>query len=105
MRTRKFDDLTKELVADPRRAREIAAMQAAMEDALALAEIRERRGLRQTDVAEVLGASQARVSQLENQRDLYLSTLKFYVEALGGELEIAAVFGDERIPISVDRAK
>jgi hypothetical protein len=41
------------------------------------------------------------VSQLENQSDLYLSTLKRYIEALGGELEVAAVFDGERIEIGV----
>jgi hypothetical protein len=34
--------------------------------------------------------------------ELYLSTLRSYIEALGGYLEIAAVFGDDRIPIAVD---
>ena len=33
--------------------------------------------------------------------DIYLSTLRSYVEALGGHLEIAAVFGDERLPVKV----
>ena len=56
-------------------------MEAAIEHALLLAEIREHRSLSQTDLAEVLGTSQARVSQLENQSDLYLSTLKRYIEA------------------------
>jgi hypothetical protein len=41
------------------------------------------------------------VSQLENQSDLYLSTLKRYIEAVGGELEVAAVFDGERIEIGV----
>jgi hypothetical protein len=41
------------------------------------------------------------VSQLENQSDLYLSTLKRYVETLGGEFEVAAVFDGERIEIGV----
>ena len=41
------------------------------------------------------------MSQLENQSDLYLSTLKRYIEALGGELEVVAVFDGERIEIGV----
>jgi transcriptional regulator with XRE-family HTH domain len=73
----------------------------AIEHALLLDEIREHRSLSQNDVAGVLGASQARVSQLENQSDLYLSTLKRYIEALGGELEVAAVFDGERIEIGI----
>jgi predicted XRE-type DNA-binding protein len=100
-KTRKFAELSSKVVADPERARRVAAMEAAIEHALLLGEIRERRSLSQNDVAEVLGASQARVSQLESQSDLYLSTLKRYIEALGGELEVAAVFDGERIEIGV----
>jgi hypothetical protein len=43
------------------------------------------RSLSRSDLADVLGTSQARVSQLETQSDLYLSTLECYIEALGGE--------------------
>jgi DNA-binding XRE family transcriptional regulator len=72
-----------------------------MEDALALAEIRERRELTQNDVARVLESSQANVSRIERQRDLYLSTCAQYVEALGGTLKISAVFDDEEVEIGV----
>ena len=100
-KTRKFSELSRKVVADPERAQRVAAMEAAIEHALLLGEIRERRSLSQSDLAEVLGTSQARVSQLESQSDLYLSTLKRYIEALGGELEVAAVFDGERIDIGV----
>jgi transcriptional regulator with XRE-family HTH domain len=72
-----------------------------VDDALALAEIRERRELTQNDVARVLESSQANVSRIERQRDLYLSTLAQYVEALGGTLKISAVFDDEEVEIGV----
>jgi len=100
-KTRKSAELRRKVVADPERAQRVAAMEAAIEQALLLGEIRERRSLGQTGLAEALGTSQARVSQLENQSDLYLSTLKRYVEALGGELEVGAVFDGERIEIGV----
>jgi DNA-binding XRE family transcriptional regulator len=100
-KTRKFSELSTKVMADPERAQRVAAIEAAIEQALLLGEIRERRSLSQADLAEVLGTSQARVSQVENQSDLYLSTLKRYIEALGGELEIAAVFDGERIEISL----
>ena len=100
-KTRKFNELTAKVLADPERAQRVAAMQTAIEHALLLGEIREQRQLSQTDLADVLGTSQARVSQLENQTDLYLSTLKRYVEALGGELEVSAVFDGERFEIGV----
>jgi hypothetical protein len=37
---------------------------------------------------------------LEGRSDVYLSTLRSYVQALGGRLEIAAVFDDERYPVA-----
>lgn len=100
-KTRKFAELSRSVVANPERAMRVAAMETAIEHALVLGEIRERRNLSQADLANVLGTSQARVSQLENQTDLYLSTLKRYVVALGGELEVTAVFDGERIEIGV----
>lgn len=41
------------------------------------------------------------MSELERRRELYLSTLREYVEALGGRLELAAVFPDERVRVVV----
>ena len=79
---------------------ESVALRDAIGDALALAEIRERRGLTQVDVARVLQTSQASVSKLERREDLYLSTLRGFVEALGGRLELSAVFADGRIEIA-----
>ena len=75
---------------------EAQAYRSAIGDALALAEIRARRGLTQVDLARVLQTSQASVSKIERRDDLYLSTLRGFVEALGGRLELAAVFPEGR---------
>ena len=72
-----------------------------MEDAVALAAIRERRELTQTDVAQILAVSQANVSRIERQGDLYLSTLASYIEALGGSLRLSAVFEDGEVEIGL----
>lgn len=66
-----------------------------------LAEIRETYGLNQTDVAQRLGVSQSRVSRLErgDMDHTELATIRAYIGALGGELEIVAKFGDERITV------
>lgn len=79
------------------RARMLAEMRAHK-----LAEIRNACGLRQADIAERLQISQSRVSRIErgDLEQSQISTLKAYAEALGGELEIAVHFGDERITIS-----
>ena len=79
---------------------ESTAFRDAIGDALALAQIRSRRGLTQVDVARVMQTSQASVSKIERREDLYLSTLRGFVEALGGRLELAAVFPEGRIAIS-----
>lgn len=59
-----------------------------------LAGLRQARSLTQMQLAKALGVSQAQVSRIENQADLYLSTLASYVAAMGGELELRAIFGD-----------
>lgn len=100
-KTRKFDDLRQAVIADPARAERVAEMQAAVEDALALAEIRKSRELTQGDIAQALQMTQANVSRVERQGDLYLSTLQRYVNALGGRLEVAAVFDDDRVEIAL----
>ncbi len=59
-----------------------------------LAQLRNAHRLTQAQLASVLGVSQAQVSRVENQADLYLSTLRSYVQAMGGELEVRAFFPD-----------
>lgn len=60
--------------------------------ALALADIRKSRQYAQKAVAERLGVNQAEVSKLERRADMYVSTLRNFIEALGGVLEIYAFF-------------
>jgi len=63
-----------------------------------LAEIRRHRRVTQQDLAESLGVSQSRVSQIERQGmdDTVLSTLAAYVEALGASILVVADFGEEQ---------
>jgi transcriptional regulator with XRE-family HTH domain len=61
-----------------------------------LAGLRQARSLTQIQLAKALGVSQAQVSRIENQADLYLSTLASYVAAMGGELELRVIFGDRQ---------
>lgn len=62
--------------------------------AVSLAALRRRRRRSQADVARVLGISQSDVSKIERRRDLRLSTLRRYVGALGGELQLGVRFPD-----------
>lgn len=67
---------------------------------LRLADLRKHRHASQADVAARLEVSQSNISQLERGGDAKLSTLESYVAALGGKLEVRAVFDDEVVPIS-----
>ena len=87
-------DLKKAINDDPARRARVDAMKQAMRAGMALGKLREGRGLVQGSVAEMLGVSQANVSRIEHERDPYLSTLSRYVEALGGRLDLLAVFPD-----------
>ena len=61
--------------------------------------LRRRRGVSQTDLAKALEVSQPNVSRIEQEEDLYLSTLTRYVAALGGQLELRAVFPEETVTL------
>jgi len=53
-----------------------------------LRELRQIAGKAQEDVASTLNIKQPSVSKIEKQADMYLSTLRSYVEAIGGQLEL-----------------
>ena len=92
-----FKKLHDEVMADPVRRARVEEIERATEVVLRLAKLRESRCATQQQVANELEVSQANISRIEHESDLYLSTLRNYVEALGGHLEIAAIFDDERI--------
>src|SRR5205823_7652825 len=85
--------------ADPKRRARVEEYKRAMRDALKLAAVREARGLTQQELAGALNTSQANVSRVEREPSPYLSTLESYVAALGGRVEITAVFPDARISL------
>lgn len=94
---RNFEELRRKMSPEARKqSEEIAARLRAQ---MALADLRRARRLTQETIAEMLGNRQAAVSKIERRADMYVSTLRRYVEALGGELEIIARFpeGDVRI--------
>lgn len=66
---------------------------------MALDELRTAREMTQEHLAATLGVKQAAISRMERRTDVYVTTLAKYIEALGGKLEIRAVFaeGDVRI--------
>ncbi len=60
--------------------------------ALALAELREAQDLTQVQLAKQLGIDQGAVSKIERRTDMYLSTLRNVIQAMGGKLELTAHF-------------
>jgi transcriptional regulator with XRE-family HTH domain len=65
-----------------------------------LEELRKARQMTQAKLAQGLGVNQGEVSKIEHRTDLYLSTLSEYVEAMGGRLEMRAVFPDREVRIT-----
>lgn len=61
---------------------------------MALEELRCAKQLTQADMAEMLDVPQSSVSRIERRADMYLSTLRNYLYAMGGVLQIQAVFPD-----------
>jgi DNA-binding XRE family transcriptional regulator len=99
MRTRPFAEIAAEALNDPVRRARIDERKRAIDDALALAALRADRGISQRQMAGTLGVSQANVSRIEHEEDVYLSTLRKYVAALGGRIEVTAIFPDERVTL------
>jgi transcriptional regulator with XRE-family HTH domain len=72
----KVDELARQLIAEEK----------------SLREIRKARECSQADLAKKLGMNQGDLSKFERRTDVYLSTVRHYVEALGGTLDLIATF-------------
>jgi len=88
------------------RARMSPAAQAAAEaeasrlaDEMDLAEVRRALKLSQDEIAQTLQIGQGSVAKMEKRTDMYVSTLRRFIEAMGGELEIVARFPDHSVRI------
>lgn len=91
-----------ELVArmSPESQARARAMAQAMLAEMPLHELRQARGLSQKMLAEILHVQQPSIAKLEKRTDMYLSTLRSHIEAMGGELEVIARFPDGAVKIS-----
>jgi transcriptional regulator with XRE-family HTH domain len=69
-------------------------------NAMPLQELRHARNLSQEQLAQTLSVKQAAVSKLEKRTDMYISTLRNFIKAMGGNLEIIATFPDGSVQIS-----
>jgi predicted XRE-type DNA-binding protein len=64
-----------------------------------LAELRQARKFTQQQIAETMNIKQASVSKMEGQTDMYISTIRKFIEAMGGELEIVAKFPEGSVKV------
>ena len=82
-------------------AREAATKKAnQLIEAMPLAELRQARNMSQEQLAQSLSIKQAAVSKMERRTDMYISTLREFIKAMGGELEITAKFPEGNIRIT-----
>lgn len=95
---RKFSELRSRMSPEARARAEDRAM--ARLASMPLDELRRARGLSQKALAEVLDVQQPSIARLEKRTDMYLSTLRSHIEAMGGELEVIARFPDGAVRIS-----
>ena len=65
-----------------------------------LHELRRARELTQRAMARILKVNQPAVSKLEQRADVYVSSLRSYIEAVGGKLKIVADFPDGEVAIT-----
>jgi len=85
------DKVLEKLPADRRKKIDARAAELIAEE-FALRELRQAREMTQDEVARKLGGRQVYVSRLESRADMKLSTLREYVDALGGRLELVVSF-------------
>lgn len=93
-----FQELTKDLAPD--RRRRIDAIKRDLLARMPLHELRRARALTQQELAERLKVSQPAVAKMEQRADVYVSSLRSYVEAVGGQLKIVAEFPEGEIAIT-----
>ena len=92
--TKSFRRLAEQIDADPDRRARVEEHKQAM-----LAELRRDLDLTQTQIAEQLNITQRGVSHVEHEPNPRVGTVSDYVEALGGRLELRAVFKERTVDL------
>jgi predicted transcriptional regulator len=85
----------------PQAAQAVAEAEALrLGEAMDLADVRRALKLSQDEIAQTLHIGQGSVAKIEKRADMYVSTLRRFIEAMGGELEIVARFADHSVKIT-----
>lgn len=71
-----------------------------LREEMTLGELRQARELTQETLGETLNVGQAAVAKMEKRTDMYVGSLRRFIEAMGGELDIVARFPDGDVKIS-----
>ena len=94
-----INQIIRELPAE-RRAKISARSQELIGEEMALQHVRKALDLTQEQMAKLLGIGQDSVSRIENRSDMLISTLRTYIEAMGGSLKVVAEFPDGRVTLA-----
>ncbi len=95
--THSFAELRARMSPEAQAAAEAEAMR--LDEEMDLAEVRRALRLSQEEIGQVLQVGQGSVAKIEKRADMYVSTLRRFIEAMGGELEIVARFSDHAVKI------
>ena len=95
---KKFSELRSRMSPEAQ-ARAEAQAQAMLAE-MPLNELRQARGLSQKMLAEVLHVQRPAIAKMEKRTDMYISTLRSHIEAMGGQLDVVARFPDGAVKIS-----
>ncbi|MGH2534393.1 MAG: helix-turn-helix transcriptional regulator [Thermomicrobiales bacterium] len=101
MRTHPWSEIRDRGKDSPERTARIEQYRRAMDTIIQLERLRTQRGLTQAELAGALNVAQSTVSKIERSDNPYLETIREYVEGLGGELRLVAVFPDEAVEFTV----
>lgn len=93
-----FNDLLRDMSTD--RRKRIAVKMEVLKNEMALRELRQALELTQEELANTLHMKQAAISKFEHQSDIYLSTLRKILLAMGADLKIIAQFPDGCVVIN-----
>ena len=96
--TKPFKNLREKMSPEAQEAAQKKAQQLLAE--LPLYELRQARHLSQVQLANVLRVQQGAISKMERRTDMYVSTLRSFIKAMGGDLKIIAQFPDGEVQIN-----
>ena len=97
---RNFNELLSQFA--PERQNRVAAEKSKLIGAIPLRELRTALASTQKELVDTVDVNQPAAAKLENRADMHISSLRNYVEALGGRLRIVAEFPQGDVPINPD---